>query len=506
MIYTFFNSLIKGYLKYRMGRIEAMSASPLELQNDILKNLIPKLKQTQYGKDFGAEAITNIKDFRKLIPVVQYESLYPYIDKMMHGSPDQLYPGQVNWYAKSSGTTNDKSKYIPITDDILFENHIAASWDAMSMQYNNYPDSRNFEGKNLIMGGSLSQFSKQVTVGDVSAILLKRMPLVGRPFYTPDFETALMSDWEAKIDKIAQISSKEDVVMFAGVPTWTIVLFNKILEITGCKNMREVWPEAKTYFHGGVSFEPYISQFKSFFPDDDLEFREIYNASEGYFAVQDRSRDKGMLLLLDNAIFYEFIPAEQVNNSNPDILTLEDVEVDKNYCMVITTSSGLWRYIPGDIVKFVTVKPFRVMVSGRTRHYINVFGEEVMVHNTDSALMKTCASFGARITDYMVAPIYMGENSKGGHEWWIEFDGELSKTEDFARELDDNLRSVNSDYDAKRYRDLALLPLKLNVVRKGAFTDWLRQKGKIGGQSKIPRLINNRENAELLISFLNNKY
>lgn len=502
MLYSFFNTLIKGYLKYRSTRISAMRTSPYDLQNDILQTLTTALKQTKYGHDIGAAGIENIKEFRKRVPINSYEDLYPYIVKMMDGEADQLYPGHVHWFAKSSGTTNDKSKFIPITDDNLFENHVAASWDAMSILYKNRPDSKNFEGKNLIMGGSLTKLNDTLTVGDVSAILLNRMPMVGRPFYTPDFETALLPDWEAKIEAIANITPKEDVVMFAGVPTWTIVLFKRILEVTGKRNMREVWPNAKTYMHGGVGFEPYKSQFQAFFPDDDLEYYEVYNASEGYFAIQDCVDEKGMLLLLDNAIYYEFIPIDQLDAPNPDILSLEDVEIDKNYCMVITTSSGLWRYKPGDVVRFVTVKPYRLVVSGRTKQYINVFGEEVMVHNTDTALKQTSEHFNVRVVDYMVAPVYMQYNDKGGHEWWIEFEENPLDKDAFAMELDMNLRAINSDYDAKRYKDLALAPLKMNMVKQGAFVNWLKQKGKLGGQSKIARLVNDRSVAEPIIGFL----
>ncbi|MCZ2101110.1 MAG: GH3 auxin-responsive promoter family protein [Chitinophagales bacterium] len=502
MLYSFFNTLIKGYLKYRSTRIHAMRISPFELQKDILTDFTGKLKLTRYGKDIGAGGIENIKDFRKIVPINRYEDLWPYIDKMMHGSADELYPGTVSWFAKSSGTTNDKSKFIPITDENLFENHVAASWDAMSILYKNHPDARNFEGKNLIMGGSLTTLDNNITVGDVSAILLNRMPMVGRPFYTPDFETALLADWEAKIESIARITTKESVVMFAGVPTWTIVLFKRILELTGKDNMREVWPDAKTYMHGGVGFDPYRSQFNAFFPDNDIEYYEVYNASEGYFAIQDRVNEKGMLLLLDNAIFYEFIPIDQIDNHNPDILTLEDVETDKNYCMVITTASGLWRYIPGDVIKFVSTNPYRIMVTGRTKHYINVFGEEVMVHNTDSALKQTCEIFNVKVIDYMVAPVYMENNNQGGHEWWIEFAENPIDKKAFAEELDKNLRAVNSDYDAKRYKDMALVSLKLNFVKKDTFSNWLKQKGRLGGQSKIPRLVNDRNASESLIAFL----
>lgn len=505
MLYSFFNTLVKGYLKYRKGRIQAMYETPVELQEEILTQLIDKFKNTQYATDYGLSAIKSRFDYRNEVPQVQYEELAPYVQKAMEGAENQLYPGKVSWFAKSSGTTNDRSKYIPITEDILFENHVAASWDAMSILYSNRPDAKNFEGKNLIMGGSLKQEKGNIITGDVSAILLNNMPKVGRPFYTPDFGTALMSDWEEKIEKMAEITSKENVVMFAGVPTWTIVLFNKILEITGKSNMREVWPDAKTYFHGGVGFHPYERQFREFFPDNELEYYEVYNASEGYFAVQDRNNERGMLLLLDNDIYYEFIPVEQSQDISPDILTLSEVEINKDYCIVITTSSGLWRYLPGDVVRFVTTRPYRILVSGRTKHYINVFGEEVMVHNTDTALKLTCEKLKASVSDYTVAPIFMNNEGKGGHEWWIEFSSAPDSYEKFADELDKALRSVNADYDAKRYKDIALQPLRLNSVPKGTFADWLRHKQKIGGQSKIPRLSNSREFINQLDHFIKTK-
>ncbi|MCO6464554.1 MAG: GH3 auxin-responsive promoter family protein [Saprospiraceae bacterium] len=505
MLYSFFNTLIKGYLKYRNSRIQAMSSTPAQLQKDVFETLLSKLKQTQYGEDFGAKGVRSIADYKKRLPLTQYEALYPYVQKMMEGQEDQLYPGKVLWYAKSSGTTNDKSKFIPITDDVLFENHVAGSWDAMSILYKNRPDTKVFDGKNLIMGGSLTQWSDNVIVGDVSAILLNRMPMVGRPFYTPDFETALMADWEEKIERMAQITSNERVVMFGGVPTWTLVLFKRILEITGKNHMREVWPEVKTYLHGGVGFEPYVNQFKQFLPGDDFDYYEVYNASEGYFAVQDRLGEKGMLLLLDNGIYYEFIPIEQMNDPNPDVLDITDVEVGKDYCIVISTLSGLWRYMPGDVVRFVSTMPYRIMVSGRTKHYINVFGEEVMVHNTDKAIRMACEILDAEVSDYMVAPVFMKDGDKGGHEWWVEFSKAPDNVNDFSKVLDESLRSVNSDYDAKRYKDLALVQLKLNVLPCGTFSNWLKHKGKLGGQSKIPRLSNDRTTAEQIVAFAQSK-
>ncbi|MBK8054768.1 MAG: GH3 auxin-responsive promoter family protein [Saprospiraceae bacterium] len=500
MIYGFFNTLIKGYLKFRKYRIESMYKNPFELQDDVFLKLLEQLHQTSYGRLYKSEEIKNYKQYAQRIPVVKYEDLFPRIQRMMQGESNVLWPGTVKWYAKSSGTTNDRSKFIPITEENLFENHVAASWDAMAVLYDKKPDARIFDGKNLIMGGSLHHVNDELITGDVSAILLSRMPAIGRPFYTPDFDTALLPDWEEKIEKMVQICVKEDVVMFAGVPTWTIVLFKKMLEVTGKSNIHEIWPNAKTYFHGGVGFDPYIDQFKKFLPSPDMEYYEVYNASEGYFAVQDRKHKKGMLLLLDNSIFYEFIAAENIDHPYPPVLTLRDIEVDKDYCIVITTSSGLWRYIPGDLIRFVTVQPYRILVSGRTKHFINVFGEELMVHNTDEALKKTCDLTYSTIAEYTVAPIYMEDNNKGGHEWLIEFEQKPVNLENFEKILDDNLRSLNSDYDAKRYKDMALMPLKIKVAPKDTFHNWLKSKGKLGGQSKIPRLSNQRKILDELLA------
>jgi len=479
-----------------------MYKSPHELQEEVLQHLMSRLKTTAYGKVHQASGVKTAKDFGTAIPVVQYEMLFPYIERMMNGSQDELWPGTVQWFAKSSGTTNDKSKYIPITDENLFDNHVAASWDAMSILYNNRPDARNFEGKNLIMGGSLKEVNDKLTTGDVSAILLHRMPAVGRPFYTPDFETALLPDWEEKIEKMAHICTREDVVMFAGVPTWTIVLFKRILELTGKSNMREVWPNVKTYFHGGVGFDPYVQQFKEFLPGDDIEYYEVYNASEGYFAVQDRLNEKGMLLLLDNAIYYEFIPAARMHEDNPPALSLREVETGQDYCIVISTSSGLWRYKPGDVVRFVSTMPYRIMVSGRTKSFINVFGEEVMVHNTDRALKETCESLGGIVSDYTVAPVFMGGGSRGGHQWLVEFEQLPVNLTLFEATLDQKLRALNSDYDAKRHKDIALQPLIITNMPHGSFAGWLKSKGRLGGQSKIPRLSNDRKLVDELLGFI----
>lgn len=504
MIYTFFNTLIRGYLKYRKQRIQRMYDDPHGLQKEVFLALSDKLKKTKYGNLYVKNGIWTPEEFAQNVPVVRYEDIYEHIDRMIKGEEDVLWPGKVTWFAKSSGTTNDKSKFIPISDENLFDNHVAASWDAMCILYSNRPEARIFEGKNLIMGGSLTE-TGGVTIGDVSAILLNRMPLVGRPFYTPDFEVALMADWETKIEKMASQCRHEDVVMMAGVPTWTSVLFRRLLETSGCSHMREIWPELKTYFHGGVGFDPYEAQFREYLPGNDMEFYEVYNASEGYFAVQDRLNQKGMLLLLDNSIFYEFIPLENTGQPDPPTIGLAEVQVGRDYSLVISTSAGLWRYMPGDVVRFVSTDPYRVMVSGRTRQYINVFGEEVMVHNTDSAISKACKATGATVRDYTVAPVFMSGAGKGGHEWLIEFDHGPADLEGFAGTLDDLLRAENSDYDAKRFKDLALNRLQVIQAPSGSFDRWLKSRGRLGGQSKIPRLSNDRKYLDEIRTYIDNQ-
>ncbi|MBK7523570.1 MAG: GH3 auxin-responsive promoter family protein [Saprospiraceae bacterium] len=504
MIYSWFNSIIKGYLKYRYGRIQKMYTDPKTLQIEQFNILLENLKETHYGVIYNANKIQDYTDFRKAIPVVEYEDIHTFIEQAMMGEDSILWPGKTEYFAKSSGTTNDRSKFIPITDHNLFENHITSSWDAMSILYSILPEARIFEGKNLLMNGSLSSYPKNpaVTVGDVSAILLSKSPMVGRPFFTPNFEIALLSDWEEKLEKIADHCIKEDVVNFAGVPTWTIVLFNKILEKTGKKNMLEVWPNLKTYLHGGVNFEPYLNQFKALIPSDSFLYMEVYNASEGYFAFQDQKDDKSMLLLIDNAVFYEFIPLDEFNHGVKNPIPLWEVEKDKQYCIVVSTSSGLWRYLPGDTVVFTSIHPYRIKISGRSKHFLNVFGEEVMVSNTDHALSLTCDEFNVQVNDYTAAPIFMNKEGKGGHEWLVEFLHPPDNLPAFARALDLHLQKINSDYEAKRTKDIALQNLVMHAVPPGTFQNWLKSKGRVGGQHKVPRLSNKRETLEEIKKFI----
>lgn len=501
-----FNKGVKQYLKMRYKRIDAIRNNPLSVQNNILTSLLQRASQTEYGKAHNFANISDPGVFSEALPITDYEDLKPLIYRMMDGESDVLWKGNVNWFAKSSGTTSDRSKYIPVTNDFLYKNNVAASWDTMAITYNEDPNCEIFRKKSLIMGGSLSKWkhNDKVNVGDISAILLHKMPAVGRPFYSPDFTTALIDDWEEKIRLMSSICVKDDIVMFGGVPTWTIVLFKRILELTGATNMLEVWPNVKYYMHGGVGFDPYIDQFKEFFPDPSFKYFEVYNASEGYFAVQDRQDEKGMLLLLNNDIYYEFVTMEELTNDHPKVTPLSEVELDKNYAIVISSSAGLWRYMPGDTVSFTSIKPYRIKVSGRTKHFINVFGEEVMVGNTDKALAETLIALPAVVSEYTVAPIFMNQHEKGGHLWLIEFEKEPDNLAAFEILLDDNLKKINSDYAAKRFKDMALSKLQIQVVPKGTFHKWMASKGKIGGQNKVPRLFNSRKYVDELLGFINN--
>ena len=490
------NNIFRAYYQYRYRRIDRFMEHPHRIQAGVLSQLIQSTKHTEWGKKHNFSTIRNQKDFAAQVPVQDYDSLKPYITRMMHGEKDVLWSGRVKWFSKSSGTTSDKSKFIPVSARNLKKCHIRGTWDTMNLFYHNRPDARQFECKSLLMGGSIENFEPYPSTkfGDVSAIMIDQMPAVGRPFFTPDFETALMPKFDEKLERMAQIVSQEkDMVMIGGVPTWTIVLFDRILEITGKQHILEVWPNLQVYIHGGVSFEPYREQFQKYLPSPDVSYMEIYNASEGYFAVQNDLQSDDMLLLLDNGIYYEFLPPEEWDKEAPQAIPLSEVEVGKNYAMVISTNSGLWRYVPGDTVKFTSTFPYKIKITGRTQQFVNAFGEEVMVSNTDKALSKTCQQTGAIASEYTVGPIYLTKNGKGGHEWLIEFEKEPHNMHRFSRLLDKNLQEINSDYEAKRFKDMALESLTLHSLPKGTFHNWLRSKGKFGGQNKVPRLANHRK-------------
>jgi hypothetical protein len=501
------NRTFRWYYKKRYKQIQYTHQQGIAVQEAWLRYLIRQSEKTLWGKQHGFSRQMSYPNFTQAVPTQEYDDLKPYIQRMMHGEKNVLWPGQIRWFAKSSGTTSDKSKFIPISQEHLRDCHIKGTWDTMTAFYHNRPDARQFELKSMLMGGSLERFAAfpDTTFGDVSAIMIQHMPQVARPFFIPDFETALLADWEQKLELLAQTGSKTpDVVMIGGVPTWTIVLFKRILEITGKSNMLEVWPNFQVYIHGGVSFKPYRPQFETFFPSPQVDYLEIYNASEGYFAVQDDIRTQDMLLLLDNGIFYEFLPLEEWGKPNPVAISLAQVETGKHYALMISTNGGLWRYVPGDTIQFTSLRPYKIKITGRTKQFINAFGEEVMIDNTDQALALTCSNMPAEIMDYTVAPVYMDDTSKGGHQWLIEFKQKPDNLDAFSKLLDENLQRINSDYEAKRYKNIALDNLNIIPLPEGSFAHWLKSKGKLGGQNKVPRLSNDRKYVEEILYFLEN--
>lgn len=497
------NELIKPYLKLRMRRIERYMQEPEEAQERWLRTLLETARNTAFGRQYGFSEIRNFEEYAREVPVHDYDGLKGHIMRMMHGEEDVLWPGEVNWYSKSSGTTSDKSKFIPVPESNLFGCHIAGSWDSLALLYENRPDMEIFRYKNLVMSGSFTALEEypKTRYGDVSAVLTEHMPAIGRLFYTPDFETVLQPNFEKKIEMVAELTSKrDDIVMFGGVPTWLIVLFRLILEKTGKSNMLEVWPRLQAYMHGGVGFEPYRQTFRELIPSDDFAYQEIYNASEGYFGAQCDLTRKDMLLLTDNGVFYEFVPMEEWEKQHPATVTIGDVEIGKVYAILISANNGLWRYQPGDTVVFTRKYPHCFQIAGRTKQFINAFGEEVMVGDTDKAVAETCRQLNAVVAEYTAAPIYFGDGQKkGGHEWVIEFEKPPADLALFNRILDETLQRINSDYEAKRFKSMALEQLQLRAVPKGTFLAWMRARGKFGNQNKVPRLANHRRFVEEIL-------
>jgi len=498
-----FNVLWSQYLKTHRAQMKAFMDHPIETQQKELRKIVRSAGPTEWGQRYDFSRYKKPRDWQNMLPVQDYESVKEDIHRMMRGETNVLWPGRVRYYAKSSGTTSDKSKYIPVTDVNHRQCHSKGGWRLVASIFENLEKPRIFEGKSILLAGSstknLPEFPDSI-VGDVSAIIYQRLPAIVLNRLFPGKEVALLEDFEKKLDLIARQGPDADVRLIAGTPTWAVVLFKKLLDYTGKKDILEIWPKMQVFIHGAVSFVPYREPFKDFFPSSDFRYLETYNASEGYFAVQSDIRQDDMLLLLDNGIFYEFIPMEDWESEHPRTLLLEDVELGKNYAMVITTNSGLFRYKIGDTVKFTSLNPFKIKITGRTKQFINVFGEEVMVSNTDAALSETCKLFNVKVLEYTVAPVYLTSSGKGGHEWLIEFENPPQNPNSFAQTLDEQLKKVNSDYEAKRYHDLALLPLKLNVANKGTFFNWLKSRNKIGAQQKVPRLSNQRNHLEELLN------
>lgn len=492
---------ISSIARSRLWRIEAWKNNPIDAQREVLQDLVTSAQYTEFGRKYNFSNLFNIRDFKAAIPIHEYTHLKPYIERIMNGEQNLLWNTPVYWFAKSSGTTSDKSKFIPISDESLEDGHFKASKDVLSMYYQFKPDSELLTGKGLLIGGSnsINPMNKEAQYGDLSAVLFQNSPFWAHWLRTPDLSIALMDEWESKIEKLAEATIKENVTSVSGVPTWTLVLFKRILEITGKQTMAEVWPSLELFMHGGVSFTPYKEQFQKLIGKE-INYLEMYNASEGFFAAQDIPGSEGMLLFPDHGIFYEFMPVSEYGKKEPETIGLQDVEIGKNYAPVISTNGGLWRYLLGDTIQFTELKPFRIKVSGRLKHYMNAFGEEVIVDNTDKAIAMASEKTGAVVNDYTAAPVYFSDASNGAHEWLIEFEKQPENLDVFGNELDAALKSINSDYEAKRHKSIALrLPI-IHSLKKGTFAEWLRNKGKLGGQHKVPRLSNERKFVEEILS------
>ena len=500
MPFPLVNSVASWFLKKRFHQIDLFLKYPNEVQNELLFSLIYIAKDTQLGKQYNFASIQNYKAFSECVPVRSYEDFQPFIERSRLGEDNIFWPTPIKWFAKSSGTTNAKSKFIPVSIESLEDCHYAAGKDLLCMYLNNNEDSQMFVGKSLRLGGSKELYKENGTAfGDLSAILIDNMPFWAEFSSTPSSKISLMSNWEHKMQAIVDETINENVTSLTGVPSWMLVLLNNVLETTGKKNLLEVWPNLEVYFHGGVSFTPYVDQYKSLLPKKGFKYYEIYNASEGFFAIQDKNDSSELLLMLDYGIFYEFITMDNYNTPQEKVIPLSEVEKGVNYAIVITTNAGLWRYKIGDTVRFTSLSPYRIKISGRTKHHINVFGEELIIENAEDALKLVCKKAKAEIVDYTAAPIFMQGKEKGAHEWLIEFRTPPKDLNYFNELFDNTLKSLNSDYEAKRYNNMTLNKPKINIARPQLFYDWLKEKNKLGGQHKIPRLSNSRDYLEELL-------
>ncbi len=485
----------------RVNDIKHFSENGDDVQEAQLKSLLNKAQSTIIGKKYGFSSIKSVREFKERIPVQDYESLMPHVIQLRQGEKNLLWPGEIKWFAKSSGTTSSKSKFIPISKESMNDCHFQGGRDTFIIYQTLYPETKMVAGKTLILGGSqqINNFSNSSVYGDLSAILIDNMPFWTNFFRTPDKDIALMDDWEKKLKLISETTVKENVTAIAGVPSWFLVLLKNIIKSTGKNNLLEVWPNLELFIHGGINFSPYREQYRELIPSEEMNYLETYNASEGFFAIQNDFSSPGMLLMLDYGIFYEFMPLSQLGKENPKTLVLHEVDLDTDYAMIITTNGGLWRYLIGDTVRFTSKNPYKITVSGRVKHFINAFGEEVIIDNAERALKKACEKTGAIIKEYTAAPIFMTGEAKGAHQWLIEFEKMPQSEEEFIEILDKTLQEINSDYEAKRYKGMTLTLPTLSVARQGLFFDWLKSKNKLGGQNKVPRLANNREFIDDLI-------
>jgi hypothetical protein len=499
------NNIFKWIILERIKEIDEFSRSPHSKQERLLEYLVQNSVNTEWGKYYDYKRIRNYKEFAEKVPLQDYNSLKPYIERMMTGEQNIVWPTDINWFAKSSGTTDDKSKFIPVSKESMMDCHYKAGKDMYAMYYNQYPNANLVDGKSLVLGGShqVNKLNEDSYFGDLSAVLMQNLPTWAEAKRTPVLSIALMDNWEEKIEKMAKAILKQKVTNVLGIPTWTTILFRRILEMTGKSNISEIWPMLELYVHGGVSFDPYRNLFKELLPSDNMHYMETYNASEGFFAIQDSAFANDMLLMLDYGIFYEFIPVDGSGQNENKPIPLEDVELNKNYALVISTNSGLWRYKIGDTIRFTSKDPYRIKISGRTKHYINAFGEELMIENAEKALAIACEHTNSIIADFTAAPVFFSRDGNGAHEWLIEFEKDPKDFQEFVHHLDETLKQLNSDYEAKRFKDMALQGPIVRKLLKGTFYEWMKKRGKLGGQNKVPRLSNSREFVDDILEFVN---
>ena len=489
-----FNSIASWFLKKRIHQMELFIKYPIEVQKELLDTLIKNARETEIGKLYDFNSIKNYESFKNRVPIVDYDKIENLINRSRKGEQNIFWPSQIKWFAKSSGTTNSKSKFIPVSNESLEDCHYKAGKDMLSIYFNNNEDSQLLSGKSLRLGGSRELYNDNNTYfGDLSAIIIDNLPFWAELSSTPSHKVSLMSEWESKMKAIIKESIPENVTSLAGVPSWMLVLLNNLIKKTNKNNILEIWPNLEVYFHGGINFNPYKSEYQKLFPDKNFKYYEIYNASEGFFGIQDQNNSDELLLMLDYGIFYEFIPLNSKNEYDEEnIVSLEEIELYINYAIVISTNAGLWRYKIGDTIEFTCKNPFRIKVTGRIKHHINAFGEELIIDNAENALSKVLNKTNSEIVDYTAAPIFMKNKNEGAHEWMIEFKKNPKNIEEFTFLLDKELKKQNSDYEAKRYKNLTLNFPKINIAKKGLFYNWLKKNNKLGGQHKIPRLSNER--------------
>lgn len=500
------NSILTWVMKKRIHQIGLFMKYPHDVQEELFKRLILEASGTEFGKKYGFHDIETVAQYRERVPISTYEELFPYIKRLMQGEQNILWPTEITWFSKSSGTTNERSKFIPVSQEALTECHFKGGKDLISIYVNNFPETKLFDGKGLAVGGShqINEYDSSASsyYGDVSAVIMQNLPPWAQFIRTPSLETALMSNWEDKIEKMARETARENVTNIAGVPTWTALLIQRIVEQEKKEHILEVWPDLEVFFHGAVAFKPYRNLFETLIPSTSMRYVETYNASEGFFGIQDQTNSEEMLLMLDYGIYYEFLPIEELGKEHPKAIGLGEVELDKNYALIISTNGGLWRYNIGDTIRFTSINPYRIKISGRTKHYINAFGEEIIIENAEAAISKACAETDAVIDNFTAGPVFLEKGKKGGHEWIIEFKVAPKNLNRFGTILDESLRNINSDYDAKRQYDLALIAPRIHSVQQGTFYNWMKKRGKLGGQNKVPRLFNTREYVDDILEML----